>query len=169
MDEESPPPAKPTQVPSWLMLGFALGALCILALPKRAAVSAEPRPTEAPPAKPAVPRPVSTIEAVFAAWGKYAVWSDDTTEVALWNADTNAYSDCYEVLRVGENDYFRTITRLTRPILNHGVPEGAPLVYTYTVRQREEWLRDVSTENLRALSDGVRQSLAPPTVEPQKP
>src|ERR1700679_3227921 len=126
MDEDSPPPAKPTQVPSWLMLGFALGALFILALPKRAAVEPEIRAAE-PAAKPAPPRPISTIEAVFAEWGKYAVWSDDSTEVALWNAETGAYSDCYEVLRVADNYYFRTLARLNRPILNHGVPEGAPL------------------------------------------
>jgi hypothetical protein len=168
MDEEAPPPARPTQVPSWLMLGFALGALFILALPKRAPVQPE-SPAAPPPARPSPPRPVSTIEAVFAAWGKYAVWSDDTTEVALWNADTGAYSDCYEVLRIGEDYYFRTLPRLNRPILDHGVPEGAPLEFTYTVRQREEWLRDVTAENLRALSEGVRKSLAPTSPEPQKP
>jgi hypothetical protein len=169
MDDDSPPPAKPTQVPSWLTLGFALGALFVLALPKRAAVEPQTRPAAEAPAKPAPPRPISTIEAVFADWGRYALWSDDTTEVALWNADTKGYSDYYEVLRFGDNFYFRTLPRLTRPILDHGVPDGAPLEYTCTVRQREEWLREVGAENMRALSEGVRQSLAPPTPLPQKP
>jgi hypothetical protein len=169
MDEESPPPGKPTQVPSWVMLGFALGALFVLALPKRAAVEPEARAAaEAPAAKPAKPPPISTIEAVFAVWGKYASWSDDTTEVALWSPETKAYSDCYEVLRMGENNYFRTITRLTRPILDHGVVEGSPLQFTETVRQREEWLAEVSKENLRALSQGVRQSMETPATPPPK-
>jgi hypothetical protein len=169
MDEESPPPAKPTQVPSWVMLGFALGALFVLALPKRAAQAPQPPAAEAPAAKPAAPRPISTIEAVFAEWGRYAVWSNDTTEVALWSPDTSAYSDCYEVLRMGDATYFRSIPRLTRPVLGHGVAEGSPLEFTETLRQREEWLSEVTKENLKALSEGVRQSLSPTDEEPKKP
>jgi hypothetical protein len=169
MDEEAPPPAKPTQVPSWVMLGFALGALFVLALPKRAAVEPEARPAaEAPAPKPPGPPPLSTIEAVFDVWGKYAVWSDDTTEVALWSPETKGYFECYEVLRMGDTYYFRSIARLTRPILAHGVVEGSPLQFTETVRQREEWLSEVSKENMRALSEGMRQSLAAPTVETPK-
>ena len=70
---------------------------------------------------------------------------------------------------MGDDYFFRSITRLNRPILDHGIPEGAPLEFTSTVRQREEWLRDVTAENLRALSEGVRKSLAPTSPEPQKP
>jgi hypothetical protein len=152
------------------MLGFALGALCILALPKSEGPKPEPRAAMAAPAsKPPGPRPLSTIEAVFEAWGSYAVWSGDSTEVALWNADTKDYSDAYEVLRMGDDFYFRSIPRLTRPVLSHGVPEGSPLEYTETARQREAWLDEVSRENMRALSEGVRQSLAPTAEDPKKP
>jgi hypothetical protein len=174
MDEESPPPAsKPSQVPSWVLLGFGLGALFVLALPKHAAVESEsrlaaeiPAPT---PARALTPPLVSTIEAVFTVWGKYAVWNNDTTEVALWNSEAKAYSDCYEVLKMGDDYYFRSITRLTRPILAHGVPEGCPLQFTETLRQREDWLAEVGKENMRAMAEGVQQSLAAPTVAPQKP
>jgi hypothetical protein len=174
MDDESPPlPAKPSQVPSWVMLGFALGALFILALPKHAAVEAESHPaTDAPtqaPTRASSPPLISTIEAVFASWGKYAVWSNDTTEVALWNPETKSYSECFEVLRMGDDYFFRSISRLSRPILAHGVAEGSPLQFTETARQRDEWLAEVGKENMRALSEGVQQSLAAPTAEPQKP
>jgi hypothetical protein len=172
MDEESPPPAgKPSQVPSWVMLGFALGALFVLALPRHAPVEAEARAAEPPSPVPtrSVPPPISTIEAVFAGWDKYAVWSNDTTEVALWNPDTKAYSDCYEVLKMGDAYYFRSITRLSRPVLAHGVPEGSPLQFTETARQRQEWLAEVGKENMRAVAEGVQQSLAPSGPVPSKP
>jgi len=168
MDDDTPlepAPRKPSPVPSWVTLGFVLGALFVLALPRRAAVEPVPRPAaaeEAPkPAKaPEAPR-ITTIEAVFAAWEKYAVWSDGTTEVALWNSDTKSFSDCYEVAKVGDADYFRSITSLTRPVLTHGIPEDSPLQYTETARQRQEWLGEVGKEKWKAIGEGMRQSLAP--------
>lgn len=166
MDEEDPPPpSKPSQVPSWVTLGFALGALFVLALPKRAEVEPS-RPAPAAPAPRLAAPPISTIEAVFAAWGRYAVWSDDTTEVALWSTDTKAFSDCYEVLRVGENTYFRSIPRLSRPVLTHGVVEESPLQFTETAAQRQQWLGDVEKENFKALSEGARNALGPPPKSP---
>jgi len=170
MEEESPPPPpKPSQVPSWVTLGFALGALFVIALPRRAPVAQEVLPVVEPaPAKPEAPRPISTIEAVFAAWDKYAVWSDDTTEVALWDTEKKSFSECYEVLRVGDGYYFRSILHLTRPILTHGVVDGSPLQFTETARQRDEWLADVSKENLRALSEGAHDALAPLPDTPAK-
>jgi hypothetical protein len=173
MEEETPSqpvPGKPSQVPSWVMLGFILGALFVLALPRRSPVEPESRTVrEVPPAKPAtaVETPqITTIEAVFASWDKYAMWSNDTTEVALWNSDTKGFSDCYEVLRVGDAYYFRSIPRLTRPILAHGMAEGSPLEFTETVRQRSEWLSEVGKENLKALSESVNQQFGAPTPEP---
>src|SRR5271157_2718757 len=109
MDEETETPsepakAKPSQVPSWVTLGFVLGALFVMALPKREAEEARPRPpvgeaAAAKPAKPAAAPRITTIEAVFSDWDRYAVWSGTTTEVALWSTDTMSYSDCYEVLK----------------------------------------------------------------------
>lgn len=170
MDEEPPQePAKgkPSQVPSWVMLGFILGALFVLALPRRPATGTDARPViEAAPAEPVRPAgapQLTTIEAVFAAWGKYAVWSDDTTEVALWNPETKSFSEFYEVLRNGDTYYFRSITSLSRPILEHGViVDGSPLEFTETVRQRREWLSQMGKEDLKALSESVHQQFGPP-------
>jgi hypothetical protein len=178
MDEETQTPsepakAKPSQVPSWVTLGFVLGALFVMALPKRGGEEARPRPpagdaVAAKPAKPAAARPITTIEAVFAAWDKYAVWSNNTTEVALWNTDTMNYSDCYEVLRTADGYYFRSIPSLTRPVLTHGVVQESPLQFTETARQRQEWLGEVDRENLKALSEAARQTLPVLTEEPEK-
>ena len=175
MDEETPSePAqsKPSQIPSWVTLGFVLGALFVLALPRRAAVESRHQPAgevaAAKPAKPAAAPRVTTIEAVFAAWDKYAVWSNDSTEVALWNTETMSYSECYEVLRTANGYYFRSISKLTRPILTHGVVEESPLQFTETASQRQAWLSEVDRENLKALSEAARQTLPVRTEEPQK-
>ncbi len=139
------------------MLGFVIGALFVLALPRR-----EPAPPPAPapeaaPAPPPAPRPMSTIEDVFAQWGKYASWEGDTTEVALWDPATKDYSDCYEVLRSGEAIFFRSIPRLTRPVLRHGMPDGdsSPLLFTETAAQRDAWLKAARDENWRAFGDAL--------------
>ncbi len=175
MDDDNPSEPvqrKPSQIPSWVTLGFVLGALFVLALPRRAAVDPAARPAkeaaEDRPAKPAAAPRVTTIEAVFAAWDKYAVWSNDTTEVALWNPDTMSYSECYEVLRTANGYYFRSISKLSRPVLTHGVVDESPLQFTETSRQRQEWLGEVDRENLKALSEAARQTLPVAAPEPQK-
>jgi len=172
MDEETPAKPqreKPSQIPSWVTLGFALGALFVVALPRRAPVAPTATPVleEAPP-KPAAPPQISTIEAVFSAWDKYAVWSDDTTEVALWDSGTRSFSDCYEVLKTANGYYFKSIPGLSRPILSHGVAENSPLQFTETERQREEWLDAVHKENWKALSTGAIDALAPSKAPPAK-
>ena len=174
MDDDNPSEpvqGKPSQVPSWVTLGFVLGALFVLALPRRA-VEAPARPAAdaaaARPSKAAAAPRVTTIEAVFAAWDKYAIWSGDTTEVALWSADTMSYSECYEVLRASNGCYFRSIPKLTQPVLTHGVVDESPLQFTETARQRQEWLSEVDRENLKALSEAARQTLPVQAAEPQK-
>jgi len=151
----SRPPAKPSQAPSWAMLGFALGALFILALPRRQA-EPPPRPaTPRPPPTSLTPPRITTIEAVFALWGKYAVWDHDMTQVALWNSDSGAYSDCFEVVRLDEGFFFRSISHLTRPVLTHGVTSNSPLEFTETEEQRREWLKASAEENWRALGEAL--------------
>jgi hypothetical protein len=166
MDEDAPPEAersKPSQVPSWLMLGFALGALSVLALPKRAEVEQAAAPSPAPAARPAKPAPagIPTIEAVFTEWDRFAVWSEGTTEVALWSSETSSFSDCYEVRRIGDAYYFRSIPSLTRPVLTHGVAPNSPLEFTETLQQRQEWLGEVRTENWKQISQGAHDAMAP--------
>jgi hypothetical protein len=170
MDEDPPPPpAKPSPIPSWVTLGFVLGALFVWALPRNAPAPPEVRPAgEIPtptPANSAGEPKIATIDAVFAEWGRYAVWSDGTTEVALWGSDTKSFSDCYEVVKVNDEYYFRPIASLTRPILTHGIPENPPLRFTETERQREEWLGEVQKENWKEFTEGGRQPTALPAVK----
>ncbi|MBI5693879.1 MAG: hypothetical protein HZC55_27710 [Verrucomicrobia bacterium] len=154
MDDDAPAPREPypltkpgatlSRTPSWVMLGFILGALFVYALMRReAAPPATVQVQMLPPPKPA-PREkatLSTIEAVFAVWGEHATWSGDTTEVALWNKEEKAYTDYYEVRRIGGILYFRSIPELTRRIIRHGkeLPDS-PLQFTETEEQYREWL-----------------------------
>ncbi len=152
-ETESDFPAEPrpkmSMTPSWVMLGFVLGALFVVALPpskEAPAPVAAPRPVETPRKLP--PPRLTTIEAVFAAWGEHAVWDDDMTEVALWDTEKSRFSEVYEVRRVGEKIYFRTIPRLTRRVINHGkpLPLECPLQFTETEERYREWLEHGRTE-----------------------
>ena len=143
MDEPAkvyPPSAtRLSKTPSWVTLGFVLGALFVWALPRVENTLVPPPPAQ--PAAVRLERPKLTeIEAVFAEWGHFAVWDNDLTEVAMWDVDRQTYSICYEVLRSGENLYFRSIPRLTRPVLNHGLHGTMPLQFTETEALRREWL-----------------------------
>ncbi len=147
MDEPSekiPSAARLSKTPSWVSLGFVIGALFVWALPResKTAVGTSVNPVSTVQLE----RPKATdIEAVFAEWGRYAVWEHGLTEVALWDVDRKSYTIFYEILRSGDASYFRSIPRLTRPVLTHGVPRGSPLQFTETEEMRREWLsRDVT-------------------------
>jgi hypothetical protein len=156
-DERPVSPAKLSRTPSWVMLGFVLGALFVWMHPR------DPEPAATPPRLAAEPAPaepaalverrialttLSTIEAVFESWGDRAVWDHDATEVALWNGGTKSYSEFYEVRRSGGVNYFRSIPKLTRRILSHGKPAPAecPLQFTETEQQYREWREHGRTE-----------------------
>jgi hypothetical protein len=149
-ERESRP--KMSMIPSWVMLGFVLGAVFVATLPPLK--KPQPLPPAAPPtiksaAPPTTTRPqISTIEAVFAVWGENAVWDNDTTEVALWNTDLKRFADFYEVRRVGDVYYFRTIPKLTRRVVNHGkaLPVECPLQFTETEAQYLEWFEHGRSE-----------------------
>ena len=141
MDEpakEYPPSAsRLSKTPSWVTLGFVLGAFFVWALPH----AERPAAPAAPTLTVELQRPKTTdIEAVFAEWGRFAMWENDLTEVALWDVDKKSYTLCYEVLRSGEALYFRSIPRLTRPVLSHGLAGPMPLQFTETEAMRREWL-----------------------------
>lgn len=172
--EETPPPEpkpKPSMVPSWVMLGFIVGALFVWALPKREPASASGPLEPSPPTVQAAPR-FTTIEAVFAEWGQYAVWHQDRTEIALWNSATQAYSDCYEVLRNDGAFFFRSITRLTLPLLTHGPQanlENCPLQFTETAAQRAAWLGEKNQETWRSISTAARENMGVTPPAPTAP
>ena len=153
MEDDEPKPekgypistAKMSKTPSWVMLGFLLGAVFVAALPplrkKPAPETVAFRAVEPQkPVGPQEPARLTTIEDVFATFGTEAVWSDDLTEVALWNVNEKAFTDFYEVKRAGGTYYFRTIPRLTRRIIERGKPKPeSPLQFTETEEQYREW------------------------------
>lgn len=148
---------RPSTTPSWVMLGFAAGVLFMWLL--RATVdettAPPPEPVAPPPARVTTPPVPMEIEAVFAQYSEYAHWTDDLTEVVLWNRGAQAVVDRFEIRRVGDTLYFRTIPRLTRRLLNHGVPENLPIQFTETEAQYQQWMRDVAQENSRQVSKGI--------------
>jgi hypothetical protein len=138
-DPEEPRPSRAAQLsktPSWVMLGFVLGALAVYTLP-RPEKNATPPPAVVVPRlvapAPSVPPTVEQaafFEDVFVQLSDSAVWQNELTEVAFWNAPKKAFADCYEVLRVNDKFYFRSIPHLTRPVLKEGVPPNSPLQFT---------------------------------------
>ncbi len=125
-----PSPARMSKVPSWISVGFVLGALVGWTL-------REPKPVPPPPPKVIEvvkfePRPnqVPTVEALFEKWRHLAAWrDDDTTEIAVWNPDSKEFTEAYEVKRVGDDFYFRSLPHLTRKLINYGekLPADAPI------------------------------------------
>ena len=100
---------------------------------------------------------LTMIEAVFADWGKYAVWADDLTEVALWNSETRNFEDCYEVKRVGDLLYFRSIPQFTRRVVRHGKPlASSPLQFTETEEQYQDWLEHGRSETTTTTTATIR-------------
>ncbi len=167
-EEERPAsPARLSKTPSWITLGFVLGALFVLALPSGDDAPAAAAVPEPEPAPVRLERPVLTeIEAVFDDWGESAIWQNDVTEVALWDTARRSYSQFYEVVRHNGTHYFRSIPQLTRPILTEGVPANTPLQYTTPVGVREE-RRLFDPRTLRPSVEVRRPEIkAPPPAAP---
>ena len=143
-------PPKLSQVPSWITLGFIFGALFVWALPRqeKKAAALAPKTTETAQTTPAAAPKLTTIEAVFAEWGRFAVWSAEVTEVALWEGASGSFSEFYEVKRSGSALYFRSIPRLTRLVVRHGAPPPTecPLQFTETAEQYREWMQNGRVE-----------------------
>ncbi|MCC6414598.1 MAG: hypothetical protein IT582_01640 [Opitutaceae bacterium] len=167
-EPKPPPPSRLSKTPSWLMLGFVLGAGFVWLLPRPG-----PRIIEVP-VKDNTPPPLialstkpdlSELEAVWNDWQQYAVWDNDRTEVAMWDAAVGKYARFYEVLRVDGVFYFRSIPTLTRPVLTHGVSTSAPLLFTEPDGRREEWLRQHDEETWKAIQNSIKQRTSPPPKE----
>jgi hypothetical protein len=143
-DTESTRPVSASRLsktPSWITLGFGLGVLFMLTLPHDQDAAKTQTRLERAVEPVRLERPALTdIEAVFADWERYAVWHEDSTEVALWDTARQSYSIFYEVLRRDGVYYFRSIPHLTRPVLTRGVPAKSPLQYTETEESRRAWV-----------------------------
>ena len=139
MSDPKPRRESLSKTPSWIMLGFVIG--CIVAftvkqqffsLPNPPAPVVTTKQVESPePVRKPEPAhaPLSEMEAIFYQWRGNAVWLHDITEVAFWDRETNKYSEYVEVMRSGDETYFRTIPQLTRPLIDE-VPLNAPIRFT---------------------------------------
>lgn len=140
-----PPRTELSQAPSWILLGFVIGTVFVFLLRRqylveeaqlsqaaavRDAVTATGSDAVSPTAARAGEPTAVAFDAVWRAWGHHAVWVDDSTQVALWNAQTGDYSDAFEVVRRGDEFYFRPLPKLTRPMVERGLGPGAPLQFT---------------------------------------
>ncbi|MEJ1974006.1 MAG: hypothetical protein WDM96_16570 [Lacunisphaera sp.] len=105
----------------------------------------------APPASlafatiPDPPRDVAKLgelEEIFQAWGGYAVWSNGVTQFALWNGETDAHTDFYEVRRANRRFYFRTLPRADWPLIDHGEMVRCPMWFAETPAMRERFYRE---------------------------
>jgi hypothetical protein len=172
-----PETRRPSTTPSWVMLGFACGILFMWLLRATVEETDPPivDPVEVPPARVATPPKPMEIEAVFAQYSELAHWANDLTEVVLWNRGAQEVIDRFEIRRVGETLYFRTIPQLTRRPLNHGVPDNLPIQFTETEAQYQQWLKDVAQESGRQVSRGIieafsgRRPADPADVPPAPP
>lgn len=167
-------PSKMSKTPSWIMLGFVLGALTVIALPPLRKEKPEPEPAvvqerePAAPSAPSEPAQLTIVEAVFAAYAKHAVWDDDTTEIALWNSKEQAFSDFFEVRRDGNTYYFRSIPSLTRRVISRGKPmPESPILFTETEEDYQEWRQHGRKE--RPVQQDFRPRPTPRPVAPQDP
>lgn len=171
MDDSKPQPTSPSglsKTPSWISLGFILGVIFVWFLPKPApeVVEVATRNESPPPLVATLTKPdFSELEAVFADWDKYAIWENDTTEVALWDIDTSQYARFYEVLRSGNQYYYRSIAGLNRPLLTHGVPVNAPLLFTEPQARRDEWVEQQDGSKWKAITDSIQKKF--PTTPPK--
>ncbi|MCB1104450.1 MAG: hypothetical protein H7A44_09645 [Opitutaceae bacterium] len=167
MDETEPKSPPLSKTPSWIMLGFLLGAGFVWLLPRPGPEIIEvPVKDDTPPPLVAVrTKPdFSELEAVFNEWQQYAVWDNNRTEVALWDIEAGQYARFYEVLREGDAYYYRSIPALTRPVLTHGVDTSAPLLFTEPDERRREWLRQRDEETWKAIQNSIKRT--PPPGKP---
>ena len=93
--------AKPSQVPSWVMVGFALGILTMWAFdsgddapapppaattPSPTKTSEELAPRDNPLSRGGKPS-LEVVQDLFAGLRDWAFWTDNRTEIAVWNRD----------------------------------------------------------------------------------
>jgi hypothetical protein len=137
--------ARRSLAPLWLTVGFAFGLIFGWAVFRETSLRVA-APLTAPKIASAEPDRTETlvnagtlraVEQTFARWGGYAVWENEATEIATWNARRKRHSDFYEVRRHDGKFYFRSLAALSRPIIDHGVSATMPIAFT-----EPQWMRD---------------------------
>lgn len=137
--DESPPASrpKPSKIPSWIMLGFLMGALFVWALPRPRPASPAPAPVTpviSAPASATHPR-FSDLEASFLEWQQYALLSGERGYVVMWDAESRSFRDCYEVLRRSDEFFFRSVPRPRNLRAREDVPANSPLQFLIPVSE----------------------------------
>jgi len=152
------PQPKLSKTPSWIMVGFIAGALFTYGV-RQQVEKHEPTKMVPPPpvAAPAQTEPahsgaalkdhasLTAIENIFTQYEGQAVWHNDLTEVALWNAETGKYSEFFEIMRSGDYYYFRTIPHLTRAVIRQNVDPNSPLRFTEPIDVQLKQLKETSS------------------------
>ena len=149
-EDTSPTHNKPSQIPSWVMVGFVLGVLTMWGFQSDAPAEAtatvvkpaevaddlaSAAPTENPLMQDGKPS-IEVVQRLFEGLREWAFWTDDRTEIAVWNATTLGFTDHFEIIRGDEADYFRAIPGFSRlPLEGYG-PEHSPILFTETAEQR---------------------------------
>jgi hypothetical protein len=105
------------------------------------------------------------VEVLFQAWGGYAILKNNVTQFALWNKDTDAHTDYYEVRRANRIYYFRTLPKKDWPLIDHGEMVRCPLWFAETPDMRDKFYAEhpnltPTTPILRTLPP--RSPLLPP-------
>ena len=167
------------------MLGFVLGGIFVYtmqryfvpAVPPAAALApteqtlppavAAPVPAETPPQR----LPLLALEEIFETYQHHALWDVDTTQVALYNPVTHSLSEYLEVLREGDKFYYRTIPRLTRPIVDRGLDPRSRVQFTEPSGPREEPRAKAETPPVVMAPKQLSppSPAADPLTEPAKP
>lgn len=170
-EDRAPTPAPLSKTSSWVTVGFLLGAATVwayLSHQERLAPAAPVTLSEWPAKKQFDRAPLTEIEAVFFKYQEHAVWERNLTEVVMWRGDTQTFSEWYEVRRVGEDFYFRSILHISanRRLITHGKPLAAdvPLRFTETEAQYMEWFEHGRFERTEEAT--LQPTLLGPTLVP---
>ena len=160
------PHPKLSKTPSWIMVGFIAGALFAYGVRREVARHDEAKLTPSTPAVTTQVEPphsvsalkdrssLTAIENIFTQYEGQAVWHNDLTEVALWNAETAKFSEFFEVMRSGDYYYFRTLPHLTRAVIRQTTDPNLPLRFTEPM--------DIQLKRLKETSS----AWLPPSTEP---
>ena len=150
MLEPKPTRESLSKTPSWIMLGVIIGSIVTVTVQKHwGGRNDESPPIPAPAAGPAgetskEPAITNThlslfaMETLFQQYQENVVWRHEIKEVVFWNPFTDQYSEYVEVLRNGEDFYFRSIPRLTRPIIEELMDPNVPMRFTEPESVRAE-------------------------------
>jgi hypothetical protein len=110
---------------------------------------------------------LTEVEAVFAQWDRYAIWENDVTEIAYWSGETRSFSNFFEVLRSGDRLFFRSIPKLTRPVVKRGVEARSPLLFTGVAEVSQPMPERAAPVPMA--DQPVERSLPPTIVTPAQP